>query len=265
MVLSLKFICFEQKTKFCKAKLYNSKYILDIMNFIKKIADRQGDKLVHLQFQKFSKGTFKDRAVLKIKKSKNKYIINGTGEYINELVRVMAEKLGTEETRVTGAIIATSDLEGKLDYVDKKQFQGVKRYLINTEMTGEKIISLLDEFPKAICALSFDVGSDKLKIKPKAPKMGVPGKDGELPKTDACKLVTTDAAIGESFVFETKDFKLAEINHQVVVEKIIMPQTDEKDFAKIREMAGKAGKIIRTAKIDDVETVKEYPFETSFN
>lgn len=230
------------------------------MNFIKKIVDSKEDELVHLQFQKFSKGTFKNRAVLKVKKTKNKYTINTTGEFINELVRTMAQKLGSEKTRMTGAVIATSDLTGKLDFNEKKQFQGVKRYLIDTEMSGDDAIKLLNEFPKAICALSFNVGSDKLKIKPKAPKMGVPGKNDEPPKTVACKLITTDAEIGESFIFESKDFKLAEINHVFIVEKIIMPQTDEKDFSKIRELAKKQGKIIRTSKIDEVETEKEYEF-----
>ena len=230
------------------------------MNFIKKIVDKKEDDLVHLQFQKFSKGTFKNRAVLKVKKSKDKYTINGTGEFINEMVRTMAEKLGSESTNISGAVIATSDLTGKLDFKEKKQFQGVKRYLIDTEMYGDKIIALLNEFPKAICALSFDVGSDKLKIKPKAPKMGVPGKKGEPPKTDACKLITTDKTIGSSFVFEKDDFKLAEINHTIIVEKIVMPETDEKDFAKIRELAKKQGRIVRVSKIDDVETVKEYEF-----
>lgn len=230
------------------------------MNFIKKIVDGNVDELTHLQFQKFSRGTFKNRGVLKVKKTKNKYTIGGTGEYINELVRMMAEKLGSEKTKMTGAVIATSDLEGKLDYTDKKQFQGVKRYLISTEMSGNDAIKLLDEFPKAICALSFNVGTDKLKIKPKAPKMGVPGKNGEHPKTDACKLVTTDAAIGESFVFETKEFKLAEINHTIIVDKVIMPETDETDFAVIRELAKKQGKLIRMSKIDEVEDIKEYEF-----
>lgn len=230
------------------------------MNFIKKIVDKKEDNLVHLQFQKFSKGTFKNRAVLKVKKTKNKYTINTTGEFINEFVRMMAEKLGSEITKMTGAVIATSDLTGKLDFKEKKQFQGVKRYLIDTEMSGDDAIKLLDEFPKAICALSFSVGSDKLKIKPKAPKTGAPGKNGEHPKTDACKLTTTDATIGESFIFETKDFKLAEINHVFTIEKIIMPQTDEKDFSKIRELAKKSGKIIRTSKIDDEMSEKEYEF-----
>lgn len=230
------------------------------MNFIKKIVDKDFDDSVHLQFQKFSKGTFKNRAVFKVKKNKNKFTISTTGEFINEFVRVMAMKLGSEKTQMTGAVIATSDLTGKLDFKEKKQFQGVKRYLIDTEMSGDDTIKLLDEFPKSICALSFSVGTDKLKIKPKAPKMGVPGKNGELPKTNACKLITTDASIGESFLFEKKDFKSAEVNHTFFIEKVVMPDTDEEDFAKIRELAKKQGKIIRYTKIDDVETETEYEF-----
>lgn len=230
------------------------------MNFIKKIIDGNVDELTHLQFQKFSKGTFKNRAVLKVKKNKNKYTINSTGEFINELVRTMAEKLGDEKTLMTGAVIATSDLTGKLDFTGKKQFQGVKRYLISTEMSGNDLIKILDEFPKAICALSFEVGKDKLKIKPKAPKMGVPGKNGEPPKTTACKLITFDEKIGESFIFETKDFKLAEINHTIIIDKVVMPETSETDFAKIRELAKKQGKLIRYSKIDEVEDTKEYEF-----
>lgn len=230
------------------------------MNFIKKIVDKKIDELVHLQFQKFSRGEFKDRAILKVKKSKEKYTINSSGEFINEFVRAMAEKLGNEKTKINGAVIATSDLTGKLNFKEKKQFQGVKRYLLSTEMSGIEIIKLLDDFPKAICALSFDVGENVLKIKPKAPKMGVPGKKGEPPKTDACKLVTTDAEIGESFIFEKKDFKSAEINHTFIIEKMIMPDTEEKDFAKIREMTKRQGKVIRYSDIDGVKSENTYEF-----
>lgn len=229
------------------------------MNFIKKIADKNFDGLVHLQFKKFSKGTFKDRAILKVKKSGKKYTINTSGEFINELVRMMAEKL-EEKTKITGAVIATSDLTGKLDFKEKKQFQGVKRYLIDNEMSGKEIINLLDEFPKAICALSFDVGEDKLKIKPKAPKMGIPGKGDEAPKSDTCKLITTDAVIGESFIFEKKDFKSAEVKHTFFIEKVIVPEMDDKDFSKIRELAKKQGKITRYSNIDGVNSESEFEF-----
>ncbi len=231
------------------------------MNFIKKIVDKNFDDSVHAQFQKFSKGEFKNRAVLKVKKTGKKYTINSTAEFANEFVRTVAEKLGGESTQVTGAIVSTSDLTGKLDFKEKKQFQGVKRYLIDKEMTGNQIIELLDEFPKTFFALTFNADeNNKLKIKPKAPKSGKPGKGNEKPKADFCKLITNDSEIGKSFVFEKPDFKLAEIRHSFIIEKIIAPE-NEKDFAKIRELAKRQGKIIRYSEIDEVEDEKTYDFE----
>ena|SRR3989339_401835 len=231
------------------------------MNFIKKIVEGVIDDSVHAQFTKFSKGEFRDRAVINAKQSKGKFTIVTSSEFSNELVRNMAEKLGSDKTNITGAIVSTSDLKDKIDFKEIKQFQGVKRYLIDKEMSGNEIIKLLDEFPKTFFALTFDVGEDKLKIKPKAPKSGKPGKDGENPKADFCKLITADAKLGQSFVFEKPDFKKADIVHHYFISEMVIPKTDEKDFAKIREMTKRKGKIVREAKIDDKETIQEIPFE----
>ena len=231
------------------------------MNFIKKIVDGKIDNLVHLQFQKFSRGQFKNKAILKVKKTKNKYTINTSPEFANEFVGMMAKKLGNNPAKVTGAIVSTSDLKEKLEYVNIKQFQGVKRYLIEKEMTGDELISLLEEFPKTFFGLTFDVDeTNKLKIKPKAPKSGKPGKGNEKPKADFCKLITTDEEIGKSFIFEKDNFKLAETQHYFVIENIILPELEEKDFAKMRELAKRQGKIIRHSQIDGVEETKEFEF-----
>ncbi len=231
------------------------------MNFIKKIVDGNIDNLVHIQFQKFSRGEFKDKAVLKVKKTKNKYTINTSPEFANEFVGMMAKKLGNNSVKVTGAIVSTSDLKDKLEYKDIKQFQGVKRYLIDKEMVGDELISLLEEFPKTFFGLTFNVDeNNKLKIKPKAPKSGKPGKGDKGPKADFCKLITTDEEIGKSFVFEKDDFKLAEIKHDFIIENIILPEMEEKDFAKMRELAKRKGKIIRYSEIDEVKDKKEYEF-----
>ena len=231
------------------------------MNFIKKITEKNFDNFVHLQFQKFSRGEFKDRAVLKVKKSKDKYTINTSAEFANELVRMMAEKLKEKSVLVEGAIVSTSDLNEKIDFVEVKQFQGVKRYLIKKDMNGNDLLSLLNEFPKTFFGLTFDVDeNNKLKIKPKAPKSGKPGKGDEEPKADFCKLITNDSEIGKSFIFEKDNFKSAEIKHVFFIDNIIMPETEEKDFAKIREMAKRSGRIKRISKIDDVEKTEEFEF-----
>lgn len=231
------------------------------MNFIKKIVDGEIDNLVHLQFQKFSRGQFKNKAVMRVKKTKDKYTINTSPEFANEFVGMMAKKLGNNSTKVTGAIVSTSDLKDKIEYTNIKQFQGVKRYLIDKEMNGDELIALLEEFPKTFFGLTFDVDDkNKLKIKPKAPKSGKPGKGDEKPKADFCKLITNDEKIGKSFVFEKNDFKLAEIQHEFIIENIILPELEEKDFAKMRELAKRQGKLIRYSEIDGVEDKKEYEF-----
>jgi hypothetical protein len=231
------------------------------MNFIKKIIDGKVDDFVHSQFQKFSKGEFRYRAIVKVKHVGKKYTIFTTAEFGNEFVRIIALKLGKNKTLVKGAIVSTSDLTGELEFKDKKQFQGVKRYLIESEMSGTEILGLLDKFPKSFFALSFETEDSKLKIKPKAPKSGKPkSKGGNKPKPDFCKLITTDEEIGKSFVFEQEDFKLAEFSHTFFIDELILPK-GETDYSKIRELAKRKGRIIRESLIDEKEDTKEIKFE----
>jgi len=232
------------------------------MNFIKKVFDGEGGEDVHLQFQKYSRGEFRNKALVKVKCSGARTTISTSAEFANELVKTMAEKLGEQRTIITGAIVSTSDLTGQLDFKEKKQFQGIKRYLIEKEMSGREILELLSKFPKSFFALSFEVGEEKLKIKPKAPKSAKPKNKEEAPKPDFCKLVTTNKAIVESFVFEDKKFKEANINHTFVIEEIITPEElqNEKDFAKVREMSKRKGKIVREISIDDQVFKEEKEF-----
>ena len=235
-------------------------------NFIKKIYEKNFDDDVHLQFQKFSRGEFKNRAEISAKQSKGKYTINMTAEFVNELVKELARKLGDEKTHVMGSIISTSDLTGKINFKSKKQFQGVKNYGIDGEMSGEEILMLLKEFPRAFFALSFKTNDSEIKTKPKAPKSGKPKapKEGEKKKKpDFCKPTTTDKKLAESSVFEKHDFKNAEATHTYMIESIVIPQElkEEKDFAKVREMSRRKGKIIRDAIVDGKEIRTELEFE----
>jgi len=231
------------------------------MNFIKKVFDGQIDESVHLQFQKFSKGEFKDRALIKARRTGKGFTINTSAEFANELVRVIAEKLGDEKTKVTGCIVSTQNLKEGLDFQDIKQFQGVKRYIINSEMSGNEILNLLNKFPQSFFALSFSAGEHELKIKPKAPKSSKPKVKGEdKPKANFCKLKTNDNEIARDFVFEKPDFKKAEIKHVFLIDELITPE-GEKDFAKIRELAKRKGKIIREGEIDGKEIRSEKEFK----
>ncbi len=234
-----------------------------MMNFIKKVFDEEIEDEVHMQFQKFSRGEFPNRALIKAKKVKNNYTITTTSEFANEFVGIMAEKLGGEKTKVTGAIISTLDLGNELDFQDKKQFMGIKQYIINKEMSGNEILELIEKFPKVFFALSFSARGDILKIKAKAPKSAKPKNKDEAPAPDFCKLITSDEGIAKSFVWEKSDFKLAEISHNFIIESIVIPSElkNEKDFAVVREKSLRKGRIVRKAVIDGKEMRSEKEFE----
>ncbi len=229
------------------------------MNFIAKIFRGEKDEWVHLQFQKFSKGEFRDKAVINAKKSKERYTISTGPEFANELVREVAKKLGDEKTIVKGAVISTLDLKEELTPKDVKQFQGVKRHLIEKEMSGKEILNLLKKFPKVFFALSFSAKHSELKIKPKAPKSGKPSTKAEQkPKANFCKLKTNDKEIVKSFILEVNDFNKAEITHHYFIDEIIIPDEfkGETDYKLVREKALRKGRIIREAFIDG-ETIKK--------
>jgi DNA-directed RNA polymerase subunit H (RpoH/RPB5) len=240
--------------------------------FLKKIfesesGDLSKDNLVHLQFMKFSRGEFKDRAVLIYSKSKDKYSLSATYEYANEFVRLLAEKLGNNKTKISGVLVSTRDLTGHLNFSDKKQFAGVKQYVIDSEMSGNEIMEICDKFPHAFVGLSFSVDGTELKIKPKPPKSGKPSTrcSEEKIKADFCKLYTNDRKLIENFVFDSEilnneNVKKAEISHTYLIKDIELPK-GETDPAKMREMAIKKGRIIRSIKIDDKVSKKEAGFE----
>jgi hypothetical protein len=230
------------------------------MNFIKKVFENRIDDFVHLQFQKFSKGEFLKRALIKAKKVGNKTTISTTAEFANDIVAFGAEKLGNEKAEVSGVVVSTADLQG-LEYENKKQFMGIKQYVIQKELTGNEILALLNKFQKAFFALSFKGKDFEIKIKAKAPKSAKPSTKGdEAIKPDFCKLVTTDESITKEFIFEKPAFKDAEISHNFIIKELILPQ-GEKDFAIIRERAKRKGKIVRKAVIDGKEIITEKEFE----
>ncbi|MBM3232232.1 hypothetical protein FJZ21_02545 [Candidatus Pacearchaeota archaeon] len=228
--------------------------------FIHKLCSGKTDELAHLQFEKYSRGLFKNKAIVQAKNSKGNYSFVTTSEYASEFVRTCAEELGGERAKVEGVIISTKSLPENIKYGNISQFMGVKKYSISGEMTGSEIISICDAVPRAFIALSFSTNKSELKIKPKAPKSAKPGSSSEDgPKVDFCKLKTTNPEFAKKLFFEVHDFKKAEARHDFDIKDIELPK-DEKDPVKMRKRAIRKGKIIRKLIIDEKEDVKEYDF-----
>ena len=236
--------------------------------FTKKIFDRKIDDSVHLQFQKFSRGEFGNRAMVRIKNSAGKYTISTTSEYAKELIMTMAEKLGDKKTQVNGAIISALDLQG-FKYEERKMAMGVRKYMINREMDGNEILNMCNSVQRAFFGLSFNVGEEELKIKDKSPKSakgsGSSKKDDADLKIDFCKIKTNNKKLVEELIFDSEvgNFKKIEIKYDFIIKDIVIPPElkNEKDFAKVREGAHRKGIIIKQMDVDGKKIKKEIEFE----
>ncbi len=232
--------------------------------FINKIFNSVSDESVHLQFQKFSKGTFNDRALIRATKSAKGFSVTTGPEYANELVRAAAGKLGDTKTRVTGPIITTLKLKDLpafhklLAHITLKQFAGVRQHILDVELSGNEILEYMGKAPDAFFALSFTAGDTVLKIKAKAPKSAKPSTSEKPAKADFCSFKTSDAALVKSFIIED-GWKTFEANHSYVITEIIMPQ-GVTDPAEIRRLAKRKGKLVRKRIIDGKESVVEKEF-----
>ncbi len=237
--------------------------------FIKKIFDGKNDESVHIQFQKFSRGKFANKALIRAKNSKGKFTIGTSYEYANELVRTLAEKLGSGRAKVSGVVISTRKLKEEPEFSSifadstVKQFAGVRQYGINKEMSGDEIMQLCDRLPNAVISLSFAFMDTDLKVKAKAPKSGKPStKENEKPPADYCKLKTSDKGLVKGLLFDVEldNFKVAEIEHDFVIEDIELPK-GVTDPLKMRELAKRKGKIIRKTSVDGNNIIEEKKFE----
>ena len=237
------------------------------MNFIKKIFENKIDEDVHRQFTKFGPGTFENKALLDITLTAKAVKIKSSPEFANEFVKLVAEKLGENSTKVTGAIVSTRKLNEEpefskiLENAEVKQFQGVKRFLISEEMTGTQILNFLEKTPNSFFGLTFNVDDIKLKIKPKAPKSAKPGKGDDKPKADFCTLTYPEKDILEDYAFDIKDsFKKAFILHTIQITEIIVPEEYKDNFAQARIHAKRKGILTRKIEVDGKQSESKTEF-----
>lgn len=217
--------------------------------FIKKVWEGKGEE-VHNYFVRFSRGTFEKRAALSLQKT-TKIKLKGSFEWANDFVKIAAE---ISPLTFSGIILSKEEIEDLSEFPSKK-----KEKIIQYEVEGvdsEKIKTIQERVYYML--LNAENQETKLKIKKRLPK---PGKGGESKVDDKfCQLETELDhwnQIKESFMLP--ECKKCKITHTIVVEEIIIPK-GEKDFAKIRELAKKKGKIIRNLQVDRQEEKEEKEF-----
>lgn len=227
-----------------------------------KIAQGKIDSEVHREFIKFSKGVFEKRFLIEGKKQKDKWSIKTGAEFANFFVRACISQVNGP-IAIRGIIVSTFDIRSDLPFPIEniKQFMGIKRLIINTEIEPSSLISLMDKYPKAFYALSFSTSAFELKIKQKMPKNAKPAAAGDKESSvNFCSLKTSDMNLISSLFFDVPEFKEISISHTINISSIILPH-GEKDPMQIREKAIRKGTIIRHVKFDGKEIKKEMPFE----
>jgi hypothetical protein len=228
---------------------------------IKKIFEGDVDDSVRNDFIKFGRGEFENKYLIEAKKQKDKFAIKTSAEFANFFVRKCLEKV-SGIVQIKGVIISTMDLSEEVSFEIKKKsnFQGIRKIEIDTEISPEKILELMNKYPKIFFGLSFKTSDFDVKIKPKAPKSAKPGKDGQA-KADFCTLKTNDKSILDEILFDVEDFKEVKINHTIKIDEIIYPKEAGLSPAEIREKSKRKGVLIRKRDIDGVLSEKSVEFE----
>ncbi len=220
------------------------------MNFIKEIFNGKSSESTHRQFIRFGKGEYGGRAILGLWKTKN-VKIKGSFEFANDFTLFLA---GLGNISFNGKIWSKEELPGLKG--EKKSGKWV--YLVN-DFTSSQVKNLADKVYYFL--LNTEHEGIKLKIKEKLPK---PGKGEGKIDDRFCQMEIDEKyykAAKDDFFWDLQDGKKINVTHKFVINGIVMPKTNEKDFAKIREMAKRKGKIIRQADVDGKEVKFEKDFE----
>lgn len=230
---------------------------------MKKIFNGNIDEEVHVNFLKYGRGEYENKFMLEGKKQASKWAIKTSAEYSNILVKKSLDNL-TGLTKMKGVIVSTLDIKDEIPCtVDKvSNFQGVKKNVINTEVDPKELQEFMEKYPKAFCALTFSGDNFDLKIKPKAPTSGKPGKENEEgPSVDFCSLKTTNQEIIDELFFGATDFKIIKITHTISVTDIVYPKNmSELKPTEIREQAKRKGTVKRIVTKDGETTTAQAEF-----
>jgi len=250
----------EQSEKIYKLDMQNQ----EMESVIKTIFSGKTSGEVHAEFVKFSRGIFDNRYLVEGKKQTGKWQIKTSSEFANFFVKKILESQ-KGGINIKGIIVSTLDLESDCEFEieDVKKYMGIKQLVLNCATTSDKVLDLMNKYPKAFYALSFSTGDYDLKIKAKAPKSGKPGTktkgEDEGPKADFCSLKTSDKSIIEDLFFDYPTFNEIKIRHVVEVKEIQLPK-DVKTPEEMREKAVRKGTIKRFVEVDGKKEIEEKDF-----
>ncbi len=217
--------------------------------FIKKIFIGKTDEICHKQFVRYGKGIFAKRALLNLDVG-GAIKVRGSFEWANEFVYLVSE---LAEVKISGIVLSKELIEG----LNGKKKGGLYGYEFSGNSSEVKKIA-----DKAYATLLDAAGNEiDLKIKKRLPK---PGKSGEGKINDKfCQLeagLKYWPKIKEAFFWDLPECKKVKIEHEYIINEIVLPK-DEKDFAMLRVLAKRKGKLVRKIVVDGREISREVEME----
>ena len=123
------------------------------MLFTDKILNGKVDQEIHKRFVRFSIGTFENRALIKITKSKDFLKLNSSYDLMKDL------------TKIIGESIEKLTISGKIFYSGKK-----KEIIEEKEVSGEELVKICDKVEFVLLTINF--GDYFLKVGKTLPKPG---------------------------------------------------------------------------------------------
>jgi len=227
---------------------------------MKKIFFKEVDDEVHSAFLKYGRGEYKNKYLISVKKQKDKFVIKTSAEFSNFLIRKSLKNIG--KIAIKGIIISTIDLKDEVEFpiVKASNFKGIRKIQIDSEIEANKILELMEKYPRFYFGLSFKTENILLKIKAKAPKNSKPGKGGEEPKADWCTLKTPDKTILKDLLFDVENFKEVTVNHEININQIIYPKDPTLNPKEIREQSKRKGIVKRKVILDGNEIISKAEF-----
>ncbi|MFH1376127.1 MAG: hypothetical protein ABIH25_00660 [Candidatus Woesearchaeota archaeon] len=202
------------------------------MIFTEEMLNGKVDDNIHGQLTRFGKGTYKNRALIKINIIKDKLKVNTSYDLMKDLTIIVAKNF--DKIKISGKII-----------------NGKNKEEIEKEVSGQELLEICKNNDFTILNLDFEDYS--IKVGKSLPKPGSSLKD------NFCKCVLPISILNE--LTNKKDFKKAVITHTFIVEEIIIQEEYKNDFAKARKYAKRKGKLIKNSIIDKKEEIQEKDFE----
>ena len=222
------------------------------MHYIKDIFEGKKTDHAHNKFVRYSKGNFIG-PLLKIKIQKAGIKLAASFHFVDELLELAAEVLGDKIVHIKGTLIWNKDLSDELErlgikYIKVSKSRGIFKYSLDNDVNLKEFINSFNNY---FILITVKTDGFSLVTKSAFPK---PNKEFGA---DFCKVIFPIEMKNEilsEFAFDIDDttkIKDIEIKHEIDIDEIIVPETD--DFEKARRLATRKGEVRRKIYINKNE------------